>query len=207
MVFGRQLHAPRTWTVGAAVRGLRYHFPTGTAPDPLPFASNVGAAYRRSVLEQFPFDDESNAAEDLILAYDADEAGFRAEYNPNMVVRHHDVATARDELRKNLREGAGWGANAAQLGLFEPLLAWGLGLAVSLGLLLLAPGPWTLLLFLAILWFPALRRALRRRTDMPLKQLLLGVAASPAFDLAFLATYVGGLLGRGRRSKPGETHG
>ncbi|HLE46719.1 MAG TPA: glycosyltransferase, partial [Candidatus Thermoplasmatota archaeon] len=83
MVFGLQLHAPRRWSLGASVRGLRYHYPLERAVDPLAYASNVAAAYRREILVRFPFDGWANAAEDLLLARRAHEAGFRALYNPD----------------------------------------------------------------------------------------------------------------------------
>jgi glycosyltransferase involved in cell wall biosynthesis len=195
MAFGRQIHAPHAWTVGAAVRGMRYHFPRGPAADPLRYASNVAAAYRKEILKAYPFDAWANAAEDLLLARRAHEAGYHATYNPDMVVRHHDVATSREEMRKNLREGEGWGMYRADLGLFLPVLAWGALLALALLLLVLSPGPETLLVLLAALWFPAVRRALKHARDMPPKALALGLAASPAFDVAFLITYLRGLLG------------
>ena len=62
LVYSRQMHAPHRWTVGACVRGLRYHFPGHADGDPLRYASNVAAAYRREVLERFPFDPWANAA-------------------------------------------------------------------------------------------------------------------------------------------------
>lgn len=200
MVFARQVHDPHAWTVGAAVRGLRYHFPDGPAPNPLAYASNVGAAFRKEVLRAFPFDPDTNAAEDLLLAQKADEAGYHAAYNPAMVVRHHDVGSWRDEWRKNVREGDGWGAYAGDLGLNLPVLAWG-GLLGFAGLLVaMSPGLETLLVLLAALWAPALRRAARRRGRMPATALALGAATSPPFDLAFLLSYMRGLLrGRGAR--------
>ncbi|HEX2066887.1 MAG TPA: glycosyltransferase, partial [Candidatus Thermoplasmatota archaeon] len=68
MAFGYQEHAPRRWTLAAAVRSLRYHYPRGVAHDALLYASNVAAAYRRQVLLDHPFDPWANAAEDLLLA-------------------------------------------------------------------------------------------------------------------------------------------
>jgi glycosyltransferase involved in cell wall biosynthesis len=205
MVFGPQLHEPHTWTVGAAVRGLRYHFPTGPTSHPLRYASNVAAAYRRELLLAFPFDAWANAAEDLLLARRAAASGFRALYNPRMVVRHHDVATGREEMRKSVREGHGWGAYSDELGLFLPILAWAAGLAWALVLLALYPGPLPLALLVLLLWLPALRRAMRRRQAMPAAQIAKGVAASPLFDLAFLFHYVRGLLVRGGRRKTPAT--
>jgi glycosyltransferase involved in cell wall biosynthesis len=199
MVFGRQVHDPRRWTAAAAVRGLRYHFPRGMAPDPLRYASNVAAGYRRKVLLAFPFDPWANAAEDLLLARRAAAAGFQAAYDPQMAVRHHDVASAGQEMRKNIREGQGWGVYAGELGLLWPVLAWGAAFALALGLLLVRPGP-GVALAAAVLWLPALRRAVRRRRAMRLRHILKGVAASPPFDLAFLVNYLRGL----RRSRGGR---
>lgn len=209
MVFGRQVHDPHRWTVGAAVRGLRYHFPSGTTSDPLRYASNVAAAYRKEILLAYPFDPWVNAAEDLLLARRAHAAGYRAAYNPDMVVRHHDVATAREEMRKSIREGRGWGAYRSELGLFVPLLGWGGALGVALALLLWRPGLATLGILVAALWLPALRRGLRRLRAMPPLQLLKGIAASPAFDVAFLLNYLRGLGARphrrGTKPEPKET--
>jgi cellulose synthase/poly-beta-1,6-N-acetylglucosamine synthase-like glycosyltransferase len=213
MAFGPQVHSPHRWTLGAAVRGLRYQFPTGRTADPLRFASNVAAAYRKPLLKEFPFDAAANAAEDLLLASRASAAGYIAAYDPRMVARHHDVATLRQEMRKNLREGRGCGLYAAELGVQWPVLAWlgliafaaaglaalastGLPAATGLGLALLA----------AVLWLPAARRALRRRGAMPTRQLWAGLAASPAFDLAFLAQYLRGLLGARRHGRLARSH-
>lgn len=194
MAFGYQEHAPRRWTVAAAVRSLRYHYPRGAAPDPLQYASNVAAAYRREVLLAHPFDPWANAAEDLLLARRAAASGRTAVYNPRMVVRHHDVETLRAETRKNRREGQGWAAYRRELGMQKAVLAWGCALAACLLLLPFRPGYGLTLLALA-LWLPAVRRAVRRRRAIPLRPLLLGVAASPAFDLTYLVHYVRGLLG------------
>lgn len=210
LVFSRQVHAPHEWTVGACVRGLRYHFPVHTEDDPLRYASNVAAAYRREVVQRFPFDPWANAAEDLLLARRAAAAGFRVAYDPWMVVRHHDVDRAKVEWRKNVREGHGWALYAGEIGHLRSLLAWGLLLAGAAGValagavtgepvLLAAGGTATL----AGLYLPALRRGWRHRADMPRRALLKGVACSPPFDLAFLANYVRGLARRrGRKAAP-----
>jgi glycosyltransferase involved in cell wall biosynthesis len=194
MAFGYQVHAPHRWTVAAAVRSLRYHYPRGMAQDPVLYASNVAAAYRRHVLLEHPFDPWANAAEDLLLARRAAAAGHTAVYNPRMVVRHHDVETVRAETRKNRREGQGWAAYRRELGLQKGVLAWGCALAACLLLLPFRPGLGIALLC-AALWLPALRRAVRRRRDMPWGPILLGVAASPAFDVTYLVSYLRGLLG------------
>ncbi len=192
MVFGPQIHAPHSWTLGATVRGMRYCFPNGPTTDPLRFASNVAAAYRKEILLQFPFDPWANAAEDLLLARRASAAGYRATYNPQMLVRHHDVTTVRQEMRKNLREGRGCGFYTRELGVQWTVLAWAalMLFALALGLFDLRVGAAA---FAVALWAPALRRGLRRRHAIPLRHLLLGVAASPAFDLAFLVQYLRGL--------------
>lgn len=195
MAFSLQVHAPQRWTLGAGVRGLRYHFPRTVPADPLPFASNVAAAYNRDLLVTFPFDPWADAAEDLLLAQRASDAGFLATYNPRMVVRHHDVASSRQEMRKNVREGRGWGLYVSELGVLRSVLAWGGALLACLALVPLAPGTATVLLVLA-LWMPALRRAVRRRRAMPRSVLAKAVFASPAFDVAFLYNYVRGLTSR-----------
>lgn len=208
-VFGRQLHAPHRWTLGASIRGLRYVFPDDPRADPMVYASNVSALYRKPILEAFPFDPWANAAEDLLLARRAAKAGFRAAYNPSMLVRHHDVANLRQELRKSLREGRGWGLYRAELGLFPLVLSWGALLMLGIALLVALPSPWTLLALLLVLYAPALRRAVRRARKMPALAILKGVLASPVFDAAFLVTYVRGLFGRAaqmhQRPNPQET--
>jgi glycosyltransferase involved in cell wall biosynthesis len=200
MAFGPQVHAPHRWTLGAAIRGLRYCFPDEGTADPLRFASNVAAAYRRPVLADFPFDPWANAAEDLLLARRASAAGYIAAYNPRMVARHHDVSSLRQELRKNWREGRGCGLYAGELGVQWPVLAWSalLALAAAAMLASLAAG---LLLLGGTLWLPAARRGLRRRGAMPARHLWSGMAASPFFDLAFLVQYLRGLLGARRQAR------
>jgi hypothetical protein len=118
-----------------------------------------------------------------------------------MVVHHHDVTNARQELRKNIREGHGWGTYHNELGLFLPLLAWGLALVLTLTLLAVWPGPLTIALLIGILWLPALRRAARRAPHMPAGPLTIGLVASPAFDLVFLFNYVRGLARRTHHEK------
>lgn len=209
-VFGRQVHAPHRWNTAASVRGLRYHFPEHDRADPLVLASNVSAVYRKAILEAFPFDPWANAAEDLLLARRAQLAGFKPAYNPRMLVRHHDVATTRQEFRKTRREGEGWAVYRAELGLFPLLLVWGALLLASLILLGLLPGFLTLLLVLLVLYAPVLRRAARRHRDLPRRALLKGTLASPVFDLVFLASYLRGLTHRAARPNatqpPQETH-
>ncbi len=189
MAFGLQLHAPHQWTTAAAVRGLRYHYPAGPTEDAARYASNVAGAYRKNLLERFPFDSWANAAEDLLLAKRAVAAGAIATYDPLMVVRHHDVVHVREEWRKSVREGDGWGTYRADLGLMPLVLVWGAALLVSALLVIARPVP-GLALFTVVLWAPALRRAWRRRNAMPARALAKGVLASPPFDLAFLSTYL-----------------
>lgn len=202
MAFGPQVHAPHRWSLGAAVRGLRYQFPPVATSDPLRFASNVAAAYRRPVLADFPFDPWANAAEDILLAHRASAAGYIAAYNPGMVARHHDVDSLRQEMRKNWREGRGCGQYAAELGVQWPVLAWSMLLLLAGASLaaaaFLGPGLVAALALVAlggVLWLPAARRGLRRRRAMPWRNLWAGMLASPLFDLAFLVQYLRGLAG------------
>jgi glycosyltransferase involved in cell wall biosynthesis len=196
LVFGRQLHAPGTGGVAAAVRGLRYHhFPEGPTSDPARFASNVNSAIRREVLLAFPFGAgaAASAVDDMLLTSRALRAGYHAAYNPDMLVRHSDVQSVAAEMRKNLREGLGWGAFAAELGMHRAALSWGALLAFALLLLALSPGLDTLLVLGLCAWVPALRRAWRRRRRMSPRALALGALATPPFDLAFLLAYLRGL--------------
>lgn len=192
MAFGRQVHAPRRRTVASAVRGIRYRFPEVIPDEPVRFASNVAGVFRREIIERFPFDDEADAAEDLVMALEAQEAGFTACYDPKMVVFHHDVETPRQEFRKTLREGAGWAAYRRRLGLHGAWLAWGAALPVPLVLL-----PWSVVAgvagFAVVLWAPSIRRAMRHHPTMHPLDRAKAVVVSPAYDLAFLATYLRGL--------------
>ncbi len=191
MVFGRQKHAPRKWTASAAARGLRYQFPEDATQNALPFASNVASGYHKDLLERFPFADDANAAEDLLLARRASAAGHTALYDPRMLVYHHDVTRPKEEMRKNVREGYAWGVHRAELGSSSALVLWGVAL-VACSVLAIA-SPWVLLAFPPLLWTPALRRAWRRRHAMSIPHILAGVAVSPIFDLAFLSHYIRGL--------------
>lgn len=204
MAFGPQVHAPHRWTLGAAVRGLRYQFPDAPTATPLRFASNVAAAYRKPVLQEFPFDPWANAAEDLLLAHRAAAAGYIAAYNPHMKVKHHDVASLRQELRKNLREGRGCGLYAKELGVQWPVLAWS-GLLVASGLILVTSTTLGLVALAGALWLPAARRGVRRRRVMPARHLWAGMAAAPVFDLAFLVQYLRGLLGARLRTPSSQS--
>jgi glycosyltransferase involved in cell wall biosynthesis len=200
MVFGRQVHTPRTWTVAATVRGLRYNFPRKGATRPQQYASNVAAAYRRELLLRYPFDEESNAAEDLLIAHHAVHGGFRILYDADLVVFHHDVTTAKEELRKNVREGSGWGEYVSELGIAYPHLAWGLLLVFALALVPIS-FDWGLLLLVVVLWLPTVRRLWRYHTPVPWRPLVGAVVVSPFFDLAFLGNYVKGLMRAARRSE------
>jgi cellulose synthase/poly-beta-1,6-N-acetylglucosamine synthase-like glycosyltransferase len=192
LVFGRQVMEPRRWTGAAAVRSMRYMFPSKATPDACRFASNVAGAYRREVLLRFPFDADTNAAEDLLIARRAARAGHRVAYDHEMVVVHHDVDTARAEMRKNVREGQGWARYRAELGMATPWLAWGLALsatAVSARI-----GRIGVAAFAGMLWAPALRRAMRNHRGVPGPQLVQGIVMAPLFDAAFLASYLKELL-------------
>lgn len=200
VVYGLQVHQPDHWTFGAAVRGLRYHFPREEVPDALPYASNVAAAYRRKLILAQPFH-PTTYLDDILAATQAREAGHRVVYDPRMIAYHHDVETWRGELRKNAREARSWGMHRTDIGLNVPILAWAVMLLVFIGLLVVLPSLITLVALLVVLWLPALRRAVRRWREMPAAALLKGVAASPFFDLAFLVNYLRGLLTR-HESRP-----
>lgn len=198
VLYGRQIHAPTTRSVGSSVRGLHYHFPETTTDEPARYASNVNAVIRRNVLETFPFGKtlSESALDDILLTRRSAKAGYKIAYDPLMVVRHRDVDSAKAEMTKNVREGRGWGELAPELGLHSPILAWAGLLLGSLTLLLIVPGALPLGLLLLVLYAPAARRVWRRRNAMAFSQLVLGGLASPAFDLAFLLAYVRGLFAR-----------
>jgi glycosyltransferase involved in cell wall biosynthesis len=205
LVYGMQVHAPtrtRQRGLGAAVRGLRYHFPSGAAHEPARYASHVNAAIRRDVLLAFPIGTSpgASAVDDILLAKRATRAGYRAAYEPRMAVLHRDVDSWRTELRKNRREGLGLGEHADELGLQNQVLMWASLLVASGTFLALRPGIVAGAAFAVVLWLPALRRAARRAGRMPAGRLLLGLLASPLFDLAFLLAYTRGLL-RSLRSR------
>src|SRR5688572_14519200 len=169
MVYGMQVHSPSEQGIGAAVRGLRYHFPSGAAMDPTKYASHVNAAIRREILVTFPIGTTpgASAVDDILLVKRATKAGYRAAYEPRMAVLHRDVDSWRTELRKNRREGLGLGEHAAELGVQAPVLAWGALMLGAVAVLLLWPGLASALLLAFALWLPALRRAARRARRMP----------------------------------------
>lgn len=196
LVYGKQVHAPSKASVGAAVRGLRYHFPAGAALAPEVYASHVNAAIRKEILVAFPIGTSpgASAVDDVLLATRATKAGYKASYEPRMSVLHHDVDSWRAELRKNRREGLGLGEHARELGLQVIPLAWAVLLSGLLVYLVLAPGLLAAALLAVALYLPALRRAAKRARQMPPGRLLLGVLCSPPFDLTFLLAYLRGLL-------------
>lgn len=209
LVYGRQVHSPSEKGVGAAVRGLRYHFPSGAAMDPAKYASHVNAGIRREILLTFPIGTSpgASAVDDILLVKRATTAGYRAAYEPRMAVLHRDVDSWRTELRKNRREGLGLGEHAAELGLQTQVLVWAALMALGVAFAVLWPGMPTFAFLAAAIWLPALRRAARRAGHMPPGRLTLGVLASPLFDLAFLLAYMRGLLrpsGDRKRAAPGR---
>jgi glycosyltransferase involved in cell wall biosynthesis len=209
LVYGRQVHAPTEKGVGAAVRGLRYHFPSGAAMDPAKYASHVNAGIRREILLTFPIGTSpgASAVDDILLVKRATAAGYRATYEPRMSVLHRDVDSWRTELRKNRREGLGLGEHAGELGVQTQVLVWAGLMVAALAALALWPGWPTAVLAAFAVWLPALRRAARRAGHMPPGRLVVGVLASPLFDLAFLLAYMRGLLrpsGDRKRAAPGR---
>jgi glycosyltransferase involved in cell wall biosynthesis len=208
LVYGRQEHAPHArLSLAGAVRGLRYHFPSEAPPDPAAYASHVSAAIRKDVLASFPLGTTvaASALDDLLLARRAERAGRRVAYRPGMAVRHRDVRGAGAELRKNWREGLGWGAFARELGWHRDALLWLAFIGGALMVFAGAPGVLTGLVLAGALWAPAVRRAWRRRRALPRDQLALGVLATPPFDLAFLAAYLRGLAAPERAPFPIRT--
>lgn len=200
VVYGRQEHTPPRPSVAAAVRGMRYHhFRDDAHRDPETYASNVNAAVRRIVFDRVHYVDDgpASALDDILFTKQAKMLGYQITYRRDMLVRHKDAVSMREELIKNRREGHGWGLLAPRLGMHWTVLAWGALLlaAIATAGITLHPAAWTLSAL--ILWAPTLRRAvhslhLARRPAGWLGAILV----SPAFDLAFLVAYLGGLRHR-----------
>lgn len=198
VVYGRQRHAPPSENVATVSRGLRYHH-FAKARDVLPetFASNVNAAYRRFAFQSLRFDEEAPGAEDVAFAKQARLAGLRIAYAPDAIVRHKDVTSWKGEWRKHVREGIARAHLQPLLGVPALHVAWAVAVA-GLGLIAVAGGsPWALALTVLTFFAPTLRRVLspaaRQYRALPL---IGGAAASPLFDLAFVASYVGGRAAR-----------
>lgn len=203
MVFGHQVHAPHRRTIPAAVRGLRYRFPATDVQDGTRYASNVAGVYRTEILRRFPFDDEADAAEDLVLAKEATDAGYRIHYDPQMQAMHHDITRHAEEVNKNVREGRGWAAYRGPLGLHKEWLAWSALLAV--GALASTTKRWRvpgIAGTIAILWGPSLRRAMRHSSPMAPLTTAKAAVIAPMYDLVFLANYLWGLAHPARRRRP-----
>lgn len=210
IVYGRQEHTPHRDTVATITRGLRYHHFQDDARRPASdYASNVNAAVRRAVFERLHYVDDgpASALDDILFTREAEALGYRIGYRRDMLVRHKDTATLRDELRKNRREGLGWGLLSPQLGLNLPVVAWAVAIALSLAALIALPHVATVTLFALMVWSPALRRGLRslsvaRRAPLAW---LGAILVSPIFDLAFLFAYLTGLRRR-RGDLTGRNH-
>lgn len=209
VVYGRQEHAPPSVTVASVVRGLRYHHFEDDALRPAAtYASNVNAAIRRVVFERLRYvtDGPASALDDVLFTHEAVRSGFRIAYARDALVRHKDVGTLAGELVKNRREGYGWGILSPTLGLHRAVAFWGALLSMAVVAFAWVPGWTTGAVSLAILYAPALRRVAasgRRYLRRP-TALAGALLASPAFDLAFLGSYVRGLFSR-RRDLTGVT--
>lgn len=201
LAYGRQEHAPDRLTAAAVVRGLRYHHFDAKPAAPETYASNVNAGMRREVLERVRFvpDGPASALDDILLTREAMELGFRVGYDAQMLVRHKDATTLQGELRKNRREGYGWGLLSPKLGLHKMAIAWGASLAALVVALAAWPSIWLAAILLGTIYAPTLRRAAlaggRFAKAAPLA-LLGAIAVGPALDLAFLYHYVLGLKDR-----------
>lgn len=204
IVYGRQEHAPATLTPAAVVRGLRYHhFRADQQAPPETYASNVSAGVRRDVLDELRFvtDGPASALDDILFTHEAKKLGRTVAYEPNMLVRHKDATTLAGEWCKNKREGYGWGILSKQLGLNKLVLAWSAALLVAAAALVFDFSIWTVLLFLAILYVPTLRRVVAGGAPYVRKApaaLAMAALASPLFDFAFAFHYVLGLARRRR---------
>jgi len=208
-VFGRQVHAPPVATTAACARGLRYHFPLSDVSDAEPFASDVNAAFHTSLLRKFPFGTSAaaSAVDDLLLARNLSAAGHSLRYDPHLVVFHSDVESLQAEWRKNWREGDGWGAHRAQLGVHMAVVSWAAVLAGTAAAFVAWPS-WPVGVALAVIAYtPALRRAWRHRHDMSANHIMRGVIVTPPFDLAFLAAYAKALWTTRSQTRADPTQG
>ncbi len=203
IVYGRQEHTPPRPNVAAAVRGMRYHhFNHDADRSPETYASNVNAAVRRRVFDRVRYVDDgpASALDDILFTRQAQELGYRVAYRRDMLVRHKDAGTLRQELIKNRREGHGWGLLSPRLGVHRSLLAWGAAVLAGLVFATITLHPLAIGLAVLLVYAPTLRRAAR---SLPMARgrgaaWLAGVALSPVFDLAFLLAYLGGLRHRRR---------
>lgn len=207
IVYGKQKHAPPDQNVPTVARGLRYHhFESKREGLPERYASNVNAAYTRFAFQTLRFDDELPGSEDVAFARRARLAGLRIAYTPDAVVRHKDVAGWLGEWRKHVREGAAHALRRDLLGAPRMHLAWALAVAL-LSLATAASGSvWLLAPTVLAFFAPALRRAFspvaRQYRPLPL---LASVTASPFFDLAFVASYLGASAQALVRRRSGRT--
>ncbi len=192
IVYGKQQHAPPLTNGATVSRGLRYHHFEDDAPSlPERYASNVNAAYRRFVFDSQGFDERAAGAEDVAFAKEARFAGFRIAYAKDALVGHKDVTSWKGEWRKNAREGAAYADLRKLLGTPLGHLAW----ATLVGTLALAAVVWQNIIPLAVavvvFFAPTLRRLFspvaRKYKAGPL---LVGAAAAPIFDIAFVAAYL-----------------
>ncbi|HVL47298.1 MAG TPA: glycosyltransferase [Candidatus Thermoplasmatota archaeon] len=197
LVFGRQVHAPLRLTLAAAVRGLRYHLYERKLPAEA-YASNVVSAARRELLERFPFgaSEADSVLDDVLLARRAREAGLVLAYDPTMVVHHRDKATLASEYRKVRREARAWGATRRETGGLDRVVGWGALVLVALGGAVSYPHTITLALLALVLAAPALRRVTPGAFARYRGWALAAIAASPAYDLAFLFHYIQGAMSR-----------
>lgn len=192
VVYGKQTHAPTRRNAPTTARGLRYHHFERDAPAlPETFASNVNAAYRKIAFDTLRFDDDLPGSEDVAFAKLARFEGLRISYARKAVVHHKDVATWKAEWRKHLREGAAQARLRRLLGIPKLHLAWALVVG-GLGTLAVSfHSAWLLAATLLAFFLPTLRRVSSpvSRRYAP-ADLVAGVAVSPVFDLAFVASYL-----------------
>lgn len=192
IVYGRQVHAPTVENLATVSRGLRYHhFVTKPGALPETFASNVNAAYRRFAFQDMRFDELAVGAEDVAFAKAARLAGLRIAYEPAAIVRHKDVTSFAGEWRKHAREGEAYAQLRPLLGVPTMHIAWATAVA-GLSLITVVSGRWWMLAPTALVFFaPTFRRlATPLARQYRATSLLAAGAASPFFDLAFVAAYL-----------------
>ena len=108
-VYGRQLPRPNAWPP-VAVDYARCYGPESNIYESVAdvFFSNANAAFRRTLWEQFPFDESLPACEDQAWAQRVVGAGYRIVYDARAAAYHSHNEGARRLYQRRERETRGW---------------------------------------------------------------------------------------------------